>query len=134
MTITIVVPRHRDGPAIPGWYRGAYVCLDRNADVCAPIGIHLILRAFDRWRRHRWAAERLGVRLGTYDLEEGGYYRDGRWTLAFWRVWQRRVDAARRAGLNAADRSYKAGLRDGEEQFIERIRAQMDQDRVARAG
>lgn len=73
----------RFGEPIPTWYRFAYKLWDRNADLWAPVGIHLVLRFAHWWGGARWVIERETMLWEVRStgrpsalLKEGGYYRD----------------------------------------------------------
>jgi hypothetical protein len=71
---------------LPWWFRKAYYAYDRAASRYAIIGLHWLLRLW----QHRWAPFRLLTRLGFWDVEPGGYYRSGHFTLRYWRTLDKR--------------------------------------------
>lgn len=76
----------------------------------------LWLAQIEYWyARRAWWLYRLASRVGFLALEEGGYYRDGRWT---WRFWKQHWERGYRLGLvlgrgQGHQATYRNGWRNG---------------------
>ena len=76
------------GFPLPWTHKFAYRWFDRDIEIWAWPGLHLVLRAGRWYMMHRWALERWGVWRRYHDKEwivfdviPGDYYSNGHWVI-----------------------------------------------------
>lgn len=79
--VNIPIP-HGDRIAEHRWLRKVTRDINRPVDLYAPIGLHLIYRAWI----YKWYWLVPLMNAGFYDLEPGACFWDGHFTLFFWRT------------------------------------------------